>query len=143
MRLWSIHPSQLDCRGFVGLWRESLLAKDVLLGRKTAYRNHPQLNRFKNSENPVLFIKNYLAYLYIESVKRGYNFNSDLIEFEKETDRKINTNDKQILYEFKILKEKLFKRDINKYNEISKQEIKIHPIFNIVDGEIESWEKIK
>jgi hypothetical protein len=30
MRIWSLHPKYLDSKGLVALWRESLLAKNVL-----------------------------------------------------------------------------------------------------------------
>ncbi len=38
MRLWSIHPKYLDVKGFVGLWREALLAQRVLRGETNVYR---------------------------------------------------------------------------------------------------------
>lgn len=34
MRLWSIHPEYLDTKGLVALWREALLARNVLLNKK-------------------------------------------------------------------------------------------------------------
>ena len=49
MRLWSVHPKYLDSKGLVALWREALLAKQVLEGGTKGYRNHPQLDRFKKS----------------------------------------------------------------------------------------------
>ena len=39
MRLWSIHPKYLDCKGLVALWREALLAKKVLRGKTRKYAN--------------------------------------------------------------------------------------------------------
>ena len=33
MRLWSLHPSLLDQKGLVALWREALLAQKVLQGQ--------------------------------------------------------------------------------------------------------------
>ena len=38
MRLWSLHPSYLDARGLVALWREGLLAQAVLKGRTRGYQ---------------------------------------------------------------------------------------------------------
>ena len=52
MRLWSLHPKYLDSKGLVALWREGLLARAVLKGETTGYKNHPQLDRFKNLPNP-------------------------------------------------------------------------------------------
>ena len=43
MRLWSLHPSLLDQKGLVALWREALLAQKVLQGKTKGYRSHPQL----------------------------------------------------------------------------------------------------
>ena len=56
MRLWSIHPKYLDPIGLVALWREALLGRSVLIRGDGSYYNHPQLLRFKNTENPVLYI---------------------------------------------------------------------------------------
>ncbi|MGC1390927.1 MAG: pyrimidine dimer DNA glycosylase/endonuclease V [Bacteroidales bacterium] len=53
MRIWSLHPEYLGGKGLVALWRESLLAKQVLEGKTNGYKNHSQLNRFKRSGNTV------------------------------------------------------------------------------------------
>ena len=42
MRLWSLHPSLLDAKGLVALWREGLPAQKVLQGKTTGYRSHLQ-----------------------------------------------------------------------------------------------------
>ena len=60
MRLWSLHPGYLDCKGLVALWREGLLAQKVLLGATKGYRNHPQLDRFKLQTDPIAAIAAYL-----------------------------------------------------------------------------------
>ena len=43
MRLWSLHPKYLDSRGLVALWREALLARQVLRGLGVLHRGnfHP------------------------------------------------------------------------------------------------------
>jgi len=74
MRLWSLNPKYLDRVGLLAAWRESLLAKKVLLGKTKGYKNHPQLERFKNSQSPVKAINNYLWGLYNEAKSRQYNF---------------------------------------------------------------------
>ena len=71
MRLWSLHPKYLDKLGLLGLWRESLLAQKVLLGKTRGYRNHPQLIRFKRTSDPILYIGTYLYYVYLEGKGRG------------------------------------------------------------------------
>ncbi|HQT25728.1 MAG TPA: pyrimidine dimer DNA glycosylase/endonuclease V, partial [Burkholderiales bacterium] len=59
MRIWSLHPKYLDPKGLVALWRESLLAQAVLRGETQGYRNHPQLDRFRNAEAPLAAISSY------------------------------------------------------------------------------------
>ena len=141
MRLWSIHPNYLDTRGLCGLWREGIMARNALLGKGHGYRNHPQLLRFKKQDNPLIFIDTYLLCVYNESIKRNYHFNRDLFGFNF-TDLKIDVTDGQVLYEFKHLKRKLKTRDFEKYSKL--KEIKfpeVNPVFKVVIGDIESWEK--
>ncbi len=53
MRLWTLHPSYLDARGLVAVWREGLLARAVLRGKTRGYRHHPQLIRFRAHPAPI------------------------------------------------------------------------------------------
>jgi hypothetical protein len=87
MRIWSLHPKYLDTMGLVALWRETLLAKHVLEGRTTGYRNHPQLTRFKNSKSPVERINQYLAEIYLEASNRSYLFNKEKNKLEVQADQ--------------------------------------------------------
>jgi len=34
MRLWTVHPTYVDARGLVALWREALLAQEALRRRE-------------------------------------------------------------------------------------------------------------
>ena len=61
MRLWSIHPSYLDVKGLGAAWREALLAQKVLEGLTRGYKNHPQLLRFKQAEDPLSAIGTFLG----------------------------------------------------------------------------------
>ncbi|HWQ19849.1 MAG TPA: pyrimidine dimer DNA glycosylase/endonuclease V, partial [Methanotrichaceae archaeon] len=72
--MWSIHPKYLDARGLVALWREGLLAQKVLRGETQGYRYHPQLNRFKEAEDPKAAIAGYLKEVVKEAGRRGYCF---------------------------------------------------------------------
>ena len=74
MRLWSIHPTYLDSKGFVALWREGLLAQAVLHGRTVGYREHPELDRFKDHESPKGIMFEYLQSIFHESLHRKYQF---------------------------------------------------------------------
>ena len=75
LRLWSISPSYLDARGLLALWREALLAQKALMGLTRGYTRHPQLERFRRTSDPVLYIGTYLYYVYLEGRRRGYDFN--------------------------------------------------------------------
>jgi hypothetical protein len=132
----------LDAKGLVALWRESLLAKAVLEKKTSAYSNHPQLYRFKEQESPIEFINTYLEEVYKEAKRRGYNFDHTKIANDK-TARKIYLTTKQLDYEKQHLLKKLEKRNLIKFEEERDKKFLPHPIFELVEGEIESWEVIK
>jgi len=141
MRLWSIHPKYLDGIGLVALWRESLLAKNVLEGNTKGYKHHPQLIRFKSSVNPIGSINYYLSTVYYESVNRKYNFDKQKItwKFGKSS---IKVTNGQIIYEFEHIKNKLKLRNPILYNKIKKiNEIEPNPMFEVISGGVENWEK--
>ena len=141
MRLWSIHPQYLDRIGLVALWRESLLAQKVLQGETKGYRNHPQLDRFKRHQQPQNCIAGYLLEIWRESRKRGYKFNRRKIATGASS-KKIPITQGQLIYEFRLLCERLKQRDPERYQLLfSTQDIDPHPIFTIVNGDIESWER--
>jgi hypothetical protein len=143
MRIWSLHPKYLDAKGLVALWRETLLAKKVLKGETVGYKNHPQLLRFKKSGNPINAINQYLSVVYLEATTRNYNFNKDKIDWDFEIVQ-LTVNKGQIDYEFEHLMKKLFVRDKEKYFKLLKEKtIEPHPLFAIIEGEIENWEVLK
>ena len=142
MRIWSLHPKYLDSNGLVALWRETLLAKNVLEGKTKGYKNHPQLNRFKKAKYPLDLINQYLSEVYQESLNRNYNFDKRKINwtFKK---CKVPVTIGQVNYEVEHLLYKLKTRDHDKYKELkSKSTFDNHPIFKLVEGEIEEWEII-
>ena len=142
MRLWSLHPKYLDSKGLVALWREGLLARTVLKGETVGYKNHPQLIRFKDLNNPVSFIDSYLLIVYEESMLRSYKFNRNKIGPDF-TESKINVTNGQIKFECNHLRSKLKVRDETKYNELLKINLPdTNPIFRVVEGDIEPWEVI-
>ncbi|MGQ0738570.1 MAG: pyrimidine dimer DNA glycosylase/endonuclease V [Bacteroidota bacterium] len=142
MRIWSLHPKYLDAKGLVALWRETLLAKNVLLNKTRGYKNHPQLNRFKKLKNPVDAIDQYLREVLKEAVSRGYKFNSDKIS-KPIRKIKMNVTSGQITYESAHLLKKLKLRDKKKYSQLkSLKHFEQHSVFRVVKGEIESWEAI-
>lgn len=140
MRIWSIHPKYLDTKGLVALWRETLLAKHVLEGRTKGYKNHPQLNRFKETKKPVEAINQYLAEVYNEARSRGYNFDKEKIDWNFKA-VKLTVTTGQMHYEIKHLLNKLQVRDPLRYNELkAKKKLENHSLFKVIEGEIESWE---
>ena len=140
MRIWSIHPSYLDSKGLVALWRETLLAKKVLEGKTKGYKNHPQLNRFKATKHPVKVINQYLKEIFIEAEKRNYNFDRNKINWKLKSET-IVVSKGQINYEIQHLLNKLKVRDKLKYDKLKTiNNYESHPLFNIIDGEIENWE---
>jgi hypothetical protein len=140
MRLWSLHPKYLDSKGLVALWREGLLAKHVLEGKTKGYKNHPQLNRFKASANPIEMINAYLYVVYQEASKRGYHFNKDKI-LPIGVSSAISVTSGQVVYEFKHLLSKLSVRDVERFKQFENLEVvECHPLFLEVPGEIEDFE---
>ena len=140
MRLWSIHPKYLDTKGLVALWREALLAKHVLEGKTKGYINHPQLSRFKKAKYPLDLINQYLSEVYSEAVNRNFNFDKQKINWSFRKS-KVPVNAGQVQYEIQHLLFKLEKRDYNKFKELkAESNFDHHPIFKLVDGEIEEWE---
>jgi hypothetical protein len=142
MRIWSVHPGYLDVKGLVAVWRETLLARHVLLGLTKGYTNHPQLDRFKAAPDPVNSIDYYLSVVYDEALKRGYHF--DKTKFNPvDKPKKISVTNGQLQYETKHLLNKLKLRDPAKYKLLQhEKQMKPHPLFIPVDGEIESWEVV-
>jgi len=143
MRLWSIHPKYLDAKGLVALWREALLAQNVLLGRTKGYRNHPQLMRFRSSGDPEAAIACYLRAVADEADRRGYRFDRNKIVGNGACST-IPVNEGQIAYEFRHLLNKLKVRDPKRYELLeSLKEIALHPLFERVAGDVEAWEVVK
>lgn len=144
MRLWTIHPKYLDAKGLVALWREALLAQNVLHGKTKGYRRHPQLDRFKECVEPAKAIALYLDGISEEARYRGYTFDKARILTKPHGKAGfIEVNRGQIHYEFAFLKYKLRSRDIKKLKEIEQvKRIEVHPVFKAVHGGIAPWEKV-
>jgi len=145
MRLWSLHPSYLDAKGLVALWREGLLARNVLHGNTKGYKNHPQLDRFKALNDPRFGIDAYLSIVLDESIARGYTFTADKIvrpESFEQTAKSLamNVTDGQRNHEAEHLRKKLEMRDPSRLPMLEGK-IKTHPLFSIIKGGIADWER--
>lgn len=142
MRIWSLHPKYLDTKGLVALWRETLLAKKVLEGKTKGYLNHPQLTRFKTAKNPIAAINLYLETVWLEAKRRNFNFNEKKFERIEDVEQ-IKVSTEQLKYEMRHLLNKLKCRAVKKYDEIKYLvDFETHPLFNLISGEIEAWERI-
>ena len=144
MRLWSIHPQYLDRIGLVALWRESLLAQKVLEGRTKGYRHHPQLKRFRDHPHPQQAIAYYLMGVWEEGHRRGYHFNKARIDAGGLLSiPKIPITKGQLRYELQWLCTKVQRRDPYRYQGLlAVDAIECHPSFEVVEGDIETWEKM-
>lgn len=121
---------------------------------RTPYWNHPQLDRFKKCVKPIEVIGHYLISIYEEGRLRNYRF-----EFEKIIHRAgirhytPTVTKGQLIYELAHLQRKLETRDKIMYNKNWKRvetedylwegHIEPHPLFKVIEGKIESWERIK
>lgn len=170
MRIWSLHPSLLDRRALVACWRETLLAQKVLRGLTRGYTNHPQLIRFRAHPQPLEAVAAYLSGLADEADARGYSFNRALIGAGKDNVDE-NSADKhsadeeenpyasvaripvplgQLEYELAFLQHKVAGRDPEWEHQLrerlaARSELAAcaHPLFEVVPGAIEPWEKTK
>lgn len=142
MRLWSLHPKYLDRQGLLACWREALLAQKVLLGETKGYRRHPQLRRFQACPNPLEAIAAYLNGLAEEAAQRRYAFDRTKI-VAPGMPGKIPVRRGQVLYEWEHLRAKLARRDPALLERISGMKMpEVHPLFEVVEGEVEPWEKV-
>lgn len=141
MRLWSLHPSLLDVKGLVALWREGLLAQKVIEGSTKGYRHHPQLKRFLIFKDKAIErIGSYLTPVVNAANNRNYKFDKSKIIFPwYETDRLTVTRG-QLSYEFAHLLKKVQARDPKWYERIKDQVPYANPLFTVIDGNIEPWE---
>lgn len=143
MRLWSLHPSYLDPKGLVALWREGLLAQKVLAGKTKGYRHHPQLHRFQETNNPLASIGSYLLQVVMEADRRGYQFDGSKIIKLAKRPKLIRVTRGQLRYEFDHLLRKLKTREPSRFEKLkSLKKIQTHPTFTSVPGKVEAWERV-
>jgi hypothetical protein len=143
MRLWTLHPRYLDAQGLVALWREGLLARAVLDGQTRGYRHHPQLLRFQAQAEPRVAIDRFLRAVHAESIERGYRFDATKLDPARAGgEPRINATDGQLAYEWRHLLGKLQLRSpalFARWQGLRAPEA--HPMFEIVEGPVEPWER--
>ncbi|GAA3594384.1 pyrimidine dimer DNA glycosylase/endonuclease V [Klugiella xanthotipulae] len=145
MRIWSLDPSYLDNTGLAVCWRETLLAQEALAGNTTDDSNHPQLIRFRGTDNPPSAISTYLHLLADEADARGYSFDRELVALPADPEMRITVTTAQLRYEFDGLCAQLTVRDPGR----AEQLLAVHDadtipmeaaLFRAVEGPIERWE---
>ena len=142
MRLWSLHPSYLDARGLVALWRETLLAQAVLCGKPGGDTHHPQLERFRAQRDPAAAVAAYLVHVHAEAERRGYSFDGDKIGKRRQRTPVIVTRG-QLEYVWRHLLAKLAVRDPARHASIRDlKRPRAHPCLRVVAGGVEPWERI-
>ena len=157
MRLWSLHPRQLDVRGLVALWREGLLARKVLEGKTVGYRNHPQLLRFRSCVDPVAALDGYLSVVLEEALRRGYRFDGSKVA--PCSLPCLRVSDGQLAFEWEHLRAKLLLRDRVWLATLEPPSVSVgrarrrggtravvvpipHPCFEVFTGPVEPWERM-
>ncbi|KAB1650560.1 pyrimidine dimer DNA glycosylase/endonuclease V [Pseudoclavibacter endophyticus] len=141
MRLWSLHPQHLDRAGLVAGWREALLAQAVLAGRTKGYRHHPQLVRFTATPKPLESIGAFLSGLRDEAELRGYQFDASRILEPAAEVAQIPVTQGQITFEWHHLGKKLMRRSPEDAHRWEHSGPSPHPLFIVVSGEMERWER--
>ena len=146
MRIWSLHPRHLDRQGLVACWRETLLAQAVLAGRTRGYQHHPQLDRFRAAEaagvGTVLdLVGAYLGALADEADRRGYRFDRARILEPAPQRARLTVTDGQLALEWDHLLAKLCARSPDDWERARDAEAAPHPLFDVVSGSVEAWER--
>ncbi|BEJ16812.1 hypothetical protein CspHIS471_0602130 [Cutaneotrichosporon sp. HIS471] len=143
MRLWSISPSILDRAALIACGREALLAQKVLAGLTKGYTKHPQLVRFRASDDPMAAIGFFLGELQREATARGYTFNAALIMHPSSLSPMIPVTEGQVSYELDWLRMKVRKRDPAWIKVIEGAADRVGRTFVVVPGAVEEWEKVE
>ena len=142
MRLWSLHPAGLDVKGLAACWREGLLARAVLNGQTKGYRNHPQLNRFKEQGDPIAALDTFLSAVCNEADTRGYRFDRRKLGTVRVPPGSMTVTEAQLAWEWQHLAAKLAVRDPARRHAMAGQTPRPHPLFRVVPGPVESWERV-
>jgi hypothetical protein len=142
MRLWSLHPRLLDTRALVAQWREGLLALAVAKGKTRGYRHHPQMTRFMRGRHPARLIESYLRAVLAEADARGFAF--DPAKLTGPCSRvHLTVTRGQLDYEWQHLLRKLHRRDRARWSRQWRARPAPHPIFRVVPGPVEDWERVR
>lgn len=125
----------------MALWREALLAREVLRGNTRGYTQHPQLERFKGHPAPLSAIALYLQSVYGEARARGFAF--DRRKLGRSRKRVVVPVSRgQLRYEWKHLLRKLRRRSPSVWRKWARVPMPdAHPLFRVRRGPVEAWER--
>lgn len=123
------------------MWREGLLAQAVLRGRTRGYKHHPQLTRFRQSGAPVATIARYLRFVAAEATRRGYAFDVSKLSRASARVRRLTVTGDQLSFEWQRLRAKVAGRDPEWLHGLSSEAPQANPVFRIVGGGVEAWER--
>lgn len=140
MRLWSLHPSILDRMALVSCWREGLLAQRVLTGGTRGYTRHPQLERFRATDDPLDAIGHFLASVRVAATARGYRFDDTRVLRPDAANPGIPVTTGQLAFELEHLRRKVVVRDPAWLPHLPAVAAP-SPSLTEVPGDIEPWER--
>lgn len=153
MRLWSFNPKYLDSVGLSRAINEAISGYKALTGKQKMWQNHSQLERFKNADIFVskkdnhILLQSYIVSLITNYRRRKYKEIDFSQSIEIDGSASLTVTKGQIEYEWQHYLNKLKTqkgRDKELYEQL--KDIKTpepHPLFSMVAGDIESWEKVK
>lgn len=141
MRLWSVHPAQLDRAALVAGWREGLLAQKVLRGLTKGYTQHPQLVRFRAMDDPVQAVVTWLHGLADEADERGYSFDRARVVVGPDRALRMPLTDGQLHLEWEHLATKVRVRNPEWWAQVGDQKPRPHPLFVVEPGPVAAWER--
>jgi hypothetical protein len=142
MRIWSLHPQYLDQPGLGACWRETLLGQAVLADRTRGYRSHPQLERFRATDDPIGSICWYLHGIADEAGRRGHHYDRSRIDRPAVPTPPLEVTTGQLDHEWSWLRRKLLGRSpdwLSRWQDVVRPEP--HRSFVVIDGPIASWER--
>ena len=140
MRLWSLHPSTLDRAALVACWREGLLAQRVLTGMTRGYTRHPQLERFRATDDPLDAIGHFLMSVRAEATARGYRFDATRVLRPDAANPGIPVTTGQLAFELEHLRRKVDVRD-PAWRPRLPAVATASPSLVEVPGDVEPWER--
>lgn len=131
MNLLCLHPKYLDKHGLISLWQQGLNAQEMLQ-EMSASENNSHLGAFREKENPLRAIGAYLSMLASEGCRQGIKLNHERILFPNFDEKIIPVKAERVVFDANFLKEKLKKRNREKFLALDKEKrIELNPIFGL------------